>query len=252
MACTNCTKSSTPAAVEAGIPASGDVATLSFSAATTHVTGRDGIKRRIDGPLVEMRNRGRGGWRVSIPVKGHVHAIDGQSPQEVFRQASALLKTNGLVIRDIDLWFNLNKQWIERSIAKRQPVTMANLMDAAVGNNTPASHAKGRQNVPPAVWGRKGWGMLQQYLAKDAYDYQVFLMLATELSTWVDPDVSPATGCSECFQHYSIVLAKLRKTPLYSQREAREWLVDAMNRVNKLKGARQFTYEKAAQENYWQ
>lgn len=257
MACTNCNKAHQPAPAVEVLPE--ESSPLTFTAAATHVTGTDGIKRRIDGPLVELRNRGHGGWKVKIPVKGHVQVVDGNTPQEVFKSASELLAANGVRVRAIDLWFNLNKQWIERAVQKRQMVKIANLMEAAAqGGEAPQVPAKARQNVPPAVWGNKGWGMLQQYLALDNYGYPVFLALATELGTWVDPDKNPSTGCADCYRHYSIALAKLQKTPRYSQREAREWLVESMNAVNRYRlergeaNVRIFTYEQAAKANHWQ
>lgn len=227
---------------------------LLYVATSDTVTGRDGLVRKLATPLVEVNNRGRGGWKVTLDVNGHRMDFDGDNPHTVANAVRKRFADNGIRIEDNDLWLNLNLQWAERAVAKRQMVTVANLMEVAAPSDAPRPErpANARQNIPPKVWGRKGWGMLQMYLAKDTYDYGVLVMLATELSTWVDPVKSPSIGCAECHQHFQIALAELRKTPLYTQREGREWLVRTMNKVNVTKSVSPFSYEQAAKANHWQ
>lgn len=225
--------------------------TLSYTPAATQVTGRDGVKRSIAQPLVNEADRGCGNWAVLLTVNGHVKTFDGFTPYETFAAASSFLKTNGIPFKDIDLWFNLNIQWVTKAIARRQVVRLEDLMAIATGNAPQARATRQRKQTPPMVWGRKGWGMLQMYLAQDIYEYGRFLLLATELSTWVNPDVNPSLGCADCFRHFSTALADLRNRPRYQQEEARRWLHALMNVVNGRKEARQIPFDEASTLNHW-
>ncbi len=229
---------------------------LSYTASSAQVTGRDGVKRSVNQPLVENANLGRGGWTALITVNGHVKTVTGESGYHVFKAASDLLKVNGISFKDLDLWFNLNIQWVSRAVTRRQVVRLEDLMEIATGNPAPVMASKHRKSVGPAVWGRKGWGMLQMYLAQDIYEYGAFLRLATELATWVNPDVNPSLGCADCFRHYSMALVNLRQRPLHEQDAARRWLHGLMNQVNARKSqegvpTKLLTFEEASTLNHW-
>lgn len=230
---------------------------LSYTATSPTVTGRDGVRRNITEPLVEEANRGHGGWKVRLTIKGHTQEVTGATARATYKLAAALLTTNGIPFKELDLWLNLNIQWVGRAIAKRQVVRIEDLMAVATGNAAPAVAHASKANVPPKAWGRKGWGMLQMYLAQDVYSYATFFFLANELSNWVNPDINPSIGCSECYQHYIGALAELRGNPLHVQADARKWLWRLLNKVNARRAAegdakaRQWTYEEAATVNLW-
>lgn len=243
MACDSCNKSApaTPAAA------------MLYTATASSVVGRDGVRHKINAPLIPPGRKPTGGWKVSLLVNGQTVEADGGGPNEVHAEATRLLALNEVPYSDLDLWLNLNVQWISRSAEKFQIVRLSDLMTAASGAAVPPQHAptRGRPQVGPAVWGSKGWGMLQMYLALDTYEFGKFLMLATELRTWLDPVVNPTTGCADCFIHFSSALADLRNQPRYAQTEARQWLWQTMNGANIRKGAAEITYEEAAALNHW-
>lgn len=249
MACPNC---NTPAE-----PVATPESTLSYRALSSTVTGRDGQSRRITQPLVDEANKGHGGWKVTLTVKGHTREVVAGSPRATFAAASALLVANEVVVSELDLWLNLNIQWIGRAVTRRQVVRLEDIMAVAQGNDAPVAAHASKTNVPPMVWGRKGWGMLQQELAQNVYVYSDFLFLATKLSRWLDPDLNPTTGCSKCFAHFTGALAILRSHPIHVQQEARVWLWKLMNQVNARraaegdKRARQWTFEEASTANHW-
>lgn len=243
MACDSCNKSApvTPAA------------TMSYSATASSVVGKDGVRYPITRTLVPAGRKPVGGWKVSMVVNGQLIEADGASGEAVHAEAVRLFQLNGLTFSDLDLWLNLNIQWLTRAVEKYQVVRLSDLMTAASGAAVPPEHAptRARPQVGPAVWGRKGWGMLQMYLALDVYEFGTFLMLATELRKWLDPNLNPTTGCAECFIHFGAGIADLRNRPRYTQAEAREWLWRVMNGANVRKGVRELTYEEAATANYW-
>jgi hypothetical protein len=243
MACDTCNKSQSAA------PA----AAMLYSATAASVVGRDGVRYQINRTLVPSGRKPSGGWKVSLVVNGQHIEADGPSGEAVHAEAVRLLQLNGLVFSDLDLWLNLNIQWVGRATEKYQVVRLSDLMTAASGSAVPPEHAptRARLQVGPAVWGRKGWGMLQMYLALDTYEFGTFLMLASELRKWLDPNLNPTTGCAECFIHFGAAIADLRNRPRYTQAEAREWLWRTMNGANTRKGARELTFEEASTANHW-
>lgn len=248
MACTNCNEK--PAAPVK--PVSPE-ATLLYTTSQSELLGRDGARHSLSQPLIPAPHRPRNGWGARFTIKGQEHSVKGSSGKAVFREAKSLFKLNGIRVSDRDLWFNLNIQWLERAVPKYQKVLLDDLLAiAGVGGEAPpVPETLGRRKVGPSEWGRKGWGMLQMYLATDGYDYGKFLGLAEELLSWVNPDVNPTTGCAECFIHFGKAVGELRRKPLFTQDEARRWLVNVMNNVNSRKKARVLSFEEASKINFW-
>lgn len=243
MACDSCNKS------EPATPA----AAMTYAATASSVVGKDGVRYQINKSLIPAGRKPTGGWKVSLLVNGQFVTADGGSAEAVHAEAARLLKLNGAVYSDLDLWLNLNIQWLQRLAEKFQVVRERDLMSVASGSAVPPEHAptRSRPQVGPAVWGRKGWGMLQMYLALDTYEFGVLMMLATELRKWLDPNLNPTTGCAECFIHFGAALADLRNKPRYTQAEAREWLWRVMNGANVRKGVAEMSFEDAAKANHW-
>jgi hypothetical protein len=228
-------------------------AAMIYSATASSVVGRDGVRHSIAKPLIPAGRKPTGGWKVNLLVNGQSIEADGPTGEAVHAEAVRLLQLNGITYSDLDLWLNLNLQWVRRAVEKYQVVRESDLMTAASGSAVAPEHAptRARPQVGPAVWGRKGWGMLQMYLALDTYEFGTLLMLATELRKWLDPNVNPTTGCAECFIHFGAALADLRNRPRYTQAEAREWLWRVMNGANSRKGVPEMTFEQAALANHW-
>lgn len=243
MACDSCNKSA-PAA-----PA----AAMLYSATATSVVGKDGVRRPINQPLIPAGKKPVGGWKASLVVNGQMIEADGPTGEAVHAEATRLLKLNGLVYSDLDLWLNLNLQWVRRAVEKYQIVRESDLLTVASGSAVAPEHSptRARPQVGPVIWGRKGWGMLQMYLALDTYEFGTLLMLATELRKWLDPNLNPTTGCAECFIHFGAAIADLRNRPRYTQAEAREWLWRVMNGANVRRGIPELTFEQAATANHW-
>jgi len=246
MACPTCGKS------QASTPVPSESESLNYSTALTQVASRRGGMLPIAGPLVDDSTPPRGSWRVMIPVAGHTQEVKGGSPKAVFNNAKSLLERNGVTISDANLWLNLNIQWLQRvTKAHLQPVTLEELMAVATGNPPPQVAYVSKANVPPKVWGSKGWAMLQTYLSMDNYDHGRFLLLANELANWVNPDLNPSKGCADCYRHYLAALAEIRQYANRTQAEAREWLVKTMNAVNLRNGKKALTMAEAATLNHW-
>lgn len=225
---------------------------LTYKAIAPTVTGKDGLQHRVDEPLVRRPQSPQGGWKVNLTIKEQVVTVPGTDPKSVFQEAKNLLALNEVAVSDLDLWLNLNLQWIARTPEKYQKVRVSDLMTATEGNpHAEVRKLRGKESIGPSVWGRKGWAMLQQYLANDFYEYGDFLTLATMLLKWVDPVANPSRGCADCHVHFTRAVAELRLKPLYAQEEARRWLWGVMNQVNQRRGIPILSYETASKKNYW-
>lgn len=243
MACDTC---STPAK-------SAPVAALTYTATSSTVVGKDGLRYQIRKSLVPAGRKPSGGWKVALPVNGQTITAEGASAEAVFAEATRILGENKIAVTELDLWLNLNLQWVRRAPEKYQIVRESDLLGVAVSSDgaVPMAPTRARTPVGPAVWGRKGWGAMQQYLAQDIYEYGEFMVLATMIRKWLDPVVNPTIGCAECWLHFGTALADLRTRPRYTQDEARRWLWAVMNGANVRKGAKELTFEEAATLNHW-
>lgn len=240
MACKNCQD-----------PVATSTSQLTYSAQADHVRGKDGVARSVSQPLVDKLNRPRGGWKALLTIHGQTQLVQEEDPKLVFSKAKELLSLNSIGFTERDLWLNLNIQWIERANEAKQKVRLSDIMAITVGAPAQQVAMKNRENIPPAIWGRKGWGFLQQYLAQDTYDYGEFLQVAVLLHKMVNPTINPSCGCADCYVHFTKHLHQLRQVPQYTQRGAQEWLVAAMNAVNAKKGTPELTFEQAAKLNHW-
>ena len=73
----------------------------------------------------------RGSWRVTFWVNGQEHNITAANPGMVFSKVKELFDLNAVPYTALNLWFNLNLQWLERAIEKYQNVTYNDLIKLA-------------------------------------------------------------------------------------------------------------------------
>lgn len=242
MACQNC---------DSKTPPSG--AALLYETEEVAVLGRDGRMHDIQQSLLPKIIRPQRGWYVVLLVKGQTIRVEGSSAKQVFLKCRDQLDRNGVQISDLNLWLNLNIQWLERSPrSNKLTVSLDRLLALTHPGEVQIAPTRKREPVSPDVWGSKGWAMLQMYLAQDVYAYSKFLSLATELLSWVDPMKNPTLGCAACYRDFSISLKELRDAPTYSQEGAREWLVSTMNGIRVKKGLAPLSSEEASKLNYWE
>ena len=132
MACDSCNKSEpvTPAAA------------MTYAATASSVVGKDGVRYQINKSLIPAGRKPTGGWKVSLLVNGQFVTADGGSAEAVHAEAARLLKLNGAVYSDLDLWLNLNIQWLQRLAEKFQVVRERDLMSVASGSAVPPEHAR--------------------------------------------------------------------------------------------------------------
>lgn len=93
----------------------------------TVVTGVDGKPYALNQPLVPPGHYPRGRWDAEIVVKGIPRTIIKPTAIETFNEAMRLMQLNAEPFWFVNLWLNLNLQWIPRVPVKYQIVTVEQL-----------------------------------------------------------------------------------------------------------------------------
>lgn len=95
------------------------------------VQDKRGDNHRINRPLITRPHVPKRGWAVVFWINGQEHTLTGNDPVRIFAAAQSLFNLNSVPYTDLNLWFNLNLQWLERAIVKYQNVTYNDLIKLA-------------------------------------------------------------------------------------------------------------------------
>ena len=127
MACPTCKKVKISEPTRSGLQ-------YSLVSGVTSVEGRNGKKYPIGKSLFPPPHTPRGGWRVTLHLHGQATEITGSSASVVFIEAKNFLQLNGVDFTDINLWYNLNIQWLERAVTKYRLVLSESLLALGTAN----------------------------------------------------------------------------------------------------------------------
>lgn len=105
--------------------------TYSLAPGVTTVLGLRDTPYSISRSLIARPHVPRGSWRVVFWVNGQEHNITATDPGRVFSTVKNLFLLNTIEFTDLNLWFNLNLQWLERAIEKYQNVKYEDLIKLA-------------------------------------------------------------------------------------------------------------------------
>lgn len=232
-----------------------DTVELNYRATKSSITTIRGRRESMLQPLVASYGKPTGGWQVQVRVKGIPCYFTGNSGMQVFNALKKHLKANDVVVSDLDIWLNLNIQWLSKLPEKHKLVRTSELMALAAPNDKfeiPTDPSA--RNYTPADWGAKAWDMLGAYLAQDTYLWEGHLGFLTQLlivQQMLNNDMNPSIGCNECYLEFTKELDVLRSNPLYSAEKAKEWLHKFHNLVNARLGKPQVSYRTAKQRYLW-
>lgn len=123
MACNNCDK------VKNSPTHSGLL--YSLAPGVTTVQDKRGDTYQINRPLITRPHVPKRGWGVVFWINGQEHKIAGNEPLKIFAAAQYLFGLNSIEYTNLNLWFNLNLQWLDRAIVKYQNVTHSDLIKLA-------------------------------------------------------------------------------------------------------------------------
>jgi len=238
MSCTTCKKI---------IDLSAPEMDFDYTTRTKSILGRDGATYKITSSLVAVGHRPRGGWGVTVRINGQTHTVNADSPREAFTSVQRLAETNALRISVLNLWFNLNLQWLQRSVEKYQTVRFADLLAVAIASDEAQTGTNEIPKWSPTSWLGGVWGTLGTYLAGNSYDYSVFVSLLDVVETMLDTVQSPATGNAAFYQKFTLRLFALKNDPVFTQYAARVWLHTTINEVT----GTTITYDELSQLNHW-
>ena len=201
----------------------------------THVLDKQGRRISILQPLLHKTKRPRMGWAASIMVNGVKITHTGKKPLEVVTKFGDSLALNQIEFRAQDLWYTLNLQWIFRT--DDRDVLVDKTTFPPIGN-ADRVRTNRSQKFDPKDWLMGNWECMINYLAIDEefYSYNTFLSMAESTLTILNPSFASRMGCQKCWQEFAPSVAKLRSYPIHSLNDARTWLTESINKVNKVLG----------------
>jgi hypothetical protein len=127
MACSLCKKVKVESpTVKSGLP-------FSLASGITTVAGSDGRHYAIQTCLIPPMRQPRNGWSATFYIKGQKHTLHAR-PRDLFVQFKRLFDLNEVTYTDLELWFNLNLQWLEHSVERYQKVRYKDLFKLAIPN----------------------------------------------------------------------------------------------------------------------
>lgn len=108
---------------------------LRYAAPERFFTNAHGERFDLRRPLIRSDRSPTGGWRVGVVVNGQTVVVTGGSAKTVVKAVVALFKQNQQSVNLLDLWLNLNIQWLERTSEKYRLVSIEELVQFSTINN---------------------------------------------------------------------------------------------------------------------
>ena len=225
---------------------------LNYRAKENAILTKRGARESLMQPLISGFGKPTGGWYVNILVKDIPHRVSESSAVRVFNRVKKMLHDNGVQARDIDIWFNLNIQWYDRLVDKYALVSKTALLELATTNVSEETTSNpSARRYTPKDWGAMAWDFMGIYLAKDVYSWDNFFNVIELIQNMLNKDQNPSIGCNECYIEFTKAVELLRKNHIYTSEEARKWLVDFHNLVNRRLNKPIFTFEAASKKYLW-
>ena len=209
-----------------------------------------GREIKLDQCLVDSFATPRGGWSVSFTINFNRVTIKANNARNVFTRSKKILHHNGIELSDKNIWLSLNAQWLTRVDDKDFLVSKKEFNKIIGSEEEDYTHEDYHH---PSTWGSVEWNSLAFYLNVDPeyYSYETFISRCSVVLTLLDPSKSSRVGCVDCYKEFSALLDDLKTNPLYKLEEARKWLFNAHNLVNKKIGKKVIDFKTAKRLNKW-
>lgn len=220
---------------------------LDYTTSIATVTGIDGQYHSIQSCLIPTHHRPKRGWKLNFNINGQAAVVNGNTPKEAVYQAEQLFKINNVPFTTLNLWFNANIQWLQRSVERNQRVRLSALMGIAEARSKPAQGLHEKPHYPVGEWQNTAFSNIALYLATSEYSYQKFLGMLEDVRGWMNPSENVLMGSSGSYIKITLRLDGLKRIPLYTQEEARNWLIETQNYM----GISDITYEQAKKLYHW-
>lgn len=199
-------------------------------------------------PLV--MNKPNGGWIISFVVNGIPMSVAGTTAAEAIGKERKIIVDNRLEEQwdEDEAWRQANLQWLNATNPKYHRVDIAELLGTAKKEPEPEPDDR---EYPPSHWGSIAWKWLGLVLAGNRYDAAKFITSFRQVVDLMNPAINPALGCRECHAEASKKLAQLQASPPKTIGDARRFLFEFHNEVNKRIDKEVITFEQAETINFW-
>jgi hypothetical protein len=222
-----------------------DIENLSFPS----VTGS-----KLVYPMTLVSQRPVTGWAGAFTVNGVDVSVNSSTPEGAIQALVSIANGNGLKMTNKEAWLWLNYSWMNISPYKRHKtdfvqVSNALLKGGVVSGSLQVTARTWVEDYTPAKWGSIAWKWLGFLLVDEKASLTVFSETLHRLLDSMNPEISPLTGCEQCYTHFKEVLDKAPE--FQDVQSARHWLWGFHNSVNVRLRKPVLTWVKACQENMW-
>lgn len=159
-----------------------------------------------------------------VPLRGSLQSVDGINAADVVHKVKKLFKLNNYNIDENSLWFNLNIQWLQRTLPKYQVIPLAELLTYADPQEIESSDKHALRKVDPKTWIHSFLEFMKTYADSETYSWDVFLKFMNEFHRMLSPAENALLGSSTYYLRFTILLDTIKKNPAYQGEQARNWL----------------------------
>lgn len=207
---------------------------------------------KVHYPKTLVSQRPAQGWAGAFTINGVTVTIKGATPEAAILSLVNVATANGLKMSPQEAWLWLNHYWMMISEVKRHLVNFNDVAAAVTSEGGSGMNIVARnwvEDYTPAKWGAVAWRWFGFLLVPENADLAEFEKALKLVEDRLNPEVSPLTGCVECYTHF--MEAKAEKPEFTDVMSARAWLWKFHNSVNVRIRKPSLTWIKACQENMW-
>ena len=223
----------------------------------TSFTCRDGSVKSIGQCLVRSDRRPKKNWVVSFMLNGFEYETEGGSWQRSMGSLSVYLKENKFDKAELIAASTCNLAWLKESEEANRLISADELEQVTVpveGISTEhiaTKEVKEESNyIGLDQWGASTWDYMGWDLSFETTTVKSFRELLTIILNKLHPDKHPSRGCIECWNHFKEAIGKY-DVSVRTVGQAKAWLNDTHNIVNKMNDKKEYTYKEASNKYGW-
>lgn len=210
----------------------------------------------IGSRLIGLNIKPKDNWVVHFELNGVPEKTDGVTWYKAINSMNNILERNGVENALSIAWITCNIRWMEQTPSQYHIVPLDYLLSISqkIGfvsdDSNPVEDAKEDMYRPPLIWGSHTWDYMGYDLSFETATLEGFKELANKVLVKLDKRLNPSRGCLDCYNHFKKNVLKLEKD-VNTLEEAKRWLLDSHNEVNKLNNKRVFSMEDAKKRYGW-
>lgn len=185
-----------------------------------------------------------GGWSVDYAIGDQRWSFNGQ-PDQIVADLFQIAEKNGAMEEIEEAWDYCNAQWCSADPKRCLSASGEARPKPRVyrGNN--------HSSVAPRQYGSRIWLWLNTFGMAVEFDKDYWLCTIDRVSRFLDPEISPKTGCVICSNEWDWICDLRPPNLVCNAQDAAKWVWKAHNQVNRKLGKPIVSWESAVVNNFW-